>query len=257
MSEEGPPLHLLRRVSRKAVGQERGLCIVEGWKCIREALKKTSLETLLAASELRDTHEMALRELAGSHPLHWVDGRELARVTSTSTPEGVVAMVQRPLILSELHEAPGRLQVVLYRWQDPSNVGALVRAARGLGVASVAMWGPGPDFFSARVIRASMGSVFHLPLATLAETWIPSHLWIDLWADARGSPDIPALDPARSTVLIMGSESHGLPDMAADRRTLALKMCGGLESFSAPIAASLFIERLLSPKPLSSNRRGL
>jgi TrmH family RNA methyltransferase len=118
-------------------------------------------------------------------------------------------------------------------------------------MSSVTMIGSGPDFFSPKVIRSSMGSVFHINLhRSDSETCLAQ---TDLFCAAAGGQTLATCSPSTSPLLVLGSESHGLPEAFLNAGTVVgIPLHGGLESLSAPIAASILmdqIQRPLSPKP--------
>ncbi len=240
---DSAPLRLARKLQQRRCGEERGLCLVEGFKCLKEALRMGPPVAVFFSA--RAAGALAPLSLARDHA-HEVAEKTLAALCSTATPEGVLAIVRRPPVAAGLPAGqPGSLHLALYEWRDPANTGAVVRCARGLGAASVLQWGEGPDFFSPKVIRASMGSVFHLPLARLPAREQPPETWACFYADASASRAPARLARDRPNLLVVGGEAHGLPEgLRSAPGALAIEMSGGLESLSAPIAAALLLDRL-------------
>ena len=206
---DAPPLKLAEKLKDKKFSKERGLCLVEGWKCLEEANQVSPPKTVFVEKTRIDHHQ--LKGLTSKTNVYPVDREIIESLCSTKHPEGVVGIFDRPK-LREPQWSNG-LHVILYQWQDPSNLGALVRTARGLGVRSVSTWGPSPDFFSPKVIRSSMGSVFKLRLFQLSDFDLEKESHRVYWAEA-GAENVREISLNESEVnfLVIGSESHGLPD---------------------------------------------
>lgn len=134
----------------------------------------------------------------------------------------------------------------VWELRDPGNLGTMIRTAHAFGAAAVTAVGSCVDFYDPKVVRASAGSVLHLPLLR-----VPSlEALREALATARGSLVVAdqaapltcdeAAYPARS-LLLVGSEAHGLPEevlAAADLR-VSIPMPGGAESLNAAVAAGI------------------
>lgn len=244
---ETPPLRLARKLMLRKYAEEKGLCLVEGWKCILEAGRVSLPETVFMTEDCREAPE-GQEPVFPPERVFRVSGADLKKLCDTRTPEGIVAIFQRGRILDAPPPAgPGELHLFLYRWQDPANVGSAVRSARGLGVKSVSLWGDCPDFFSQKVIRSSMGSVFHSELCRLPEAAALPRDWNLLFGTMEGrEARRGALCADRPNALVMGSESSGLPEeWRCKAGAVSIPLSGGLESLSAPVAAAVLMDRLL------------
>jgi len=232
-----PPIKLAKKLLLKKEAEALNLCLVEGWKCFNEAQVKGEPIALFLLEGINPPSTFK-----SAAPCFTLSEKQFKTLSSTQTPEGVVAIFHRPLIKNSFPAAKANeLHLILYEWRDPNNLGAVVRSARGLGLKSITLWGTGPDFFSAKVIRTSMGSVFHLDLhhVGLAQTLAPeSQLFL---ADASGTPlESLRLDPSIPAFILIGSESHGWPkNLQTQGVTFSIPLKNQLESLSAPIAASL------------------
>jgi RNA methyltransferase, TrmH family len=239
-----PPLKWIQKIRTGREGLELKYCLVEGWKCVEEVPEGVSRRVLLHDAE---SEERALA-LGMEIPTYLVPGHDLRRCCSTQNPEGVLLVVDRPEIEESLPRKNG-LVLSLFQWRDPSNIGALVRTARGLGVSAVGLIGSGPDFFHPKVIRSSMGSVFHLPLfrAENNPSLYPESKTFLAAAGGTDSRSIESWDGVR--YLIIGSESHGLPEPWLENgQVIGIDLKGGLESLSAPVAGALLADHFLQAR---------
>jgi TrmH family RNA methyltransferase len=135
-------------------------------------------------------------------------------------------------------DAPtGPLCVALWSVGDPGNVGTILRSALAFGAGSVA-FGPGSaDPFGPKAVRASMGAIFSVPVARVAE---PAELPAPAIALAARQGDA-LRGPLDAATLVLGSERNGLPDdvVAGCERVAHLPIAQGSESLNAAMAATV------------------
>lgn len=195
--------------------------------------------------------------LAGEAPVVTVEPQQLADLSDTEAPQGVLAVAS---IISPGPDllAAARGVVVLDGVQDPGNVGTLIRSAHAFGLGGVVALSGTADPWSAKAIRASAGSVFHVPTmrgqAVAGAPWLASpggkrRIWAaDVQGRSPGSVESLALDGGWA--LVVGNEGAGLSpaiaDLVAPDSRLALPMPGGAESLNAAIAGSIVMYELMN-----------
>ena len=151
---------------------------------------------------------------------------------------------------------PGGTEVPLLRetawllglWQlrDPGNLGAMIRTAHAFGAAAVVAVGSCVDFYDPKVVRASAGSLLHLPLLRLPNLYalreaLAAAKTSLVVADQTAFLACDEADYPPRSLLLVGSEAHGLPEevlAAADLR-VSIPMPGGAESLNAAVAAGI------------------
>ena len=162
--------------------------------------------------------------------------------------------LQRFSLTSDVFEKELRLIVVLANLRDPGNVGTLIRTADALGADAVLLSDTCVELANPKVIRASVGSVFHLPivanldLATTCAQLSARGVRI-LGADVAGKTSLEELRAptgskwslADSTAWVFGNEAHGFADLDLDIFDALVKipMRGRAESFNVATAASI------------------
>jgi RNA methyltransferase, TrmH family len=151
--------------------------------------------------------------------------------------------------LEELQLGDNPLIAVVEGVEKPGNLGAVLRSADGAGVSAVIVADGGSDLYNPNVIRASMGTVFTLPvyLASNADTlaWLREHKMAMYAARVDGSAVYTACDYAAACAIIVGSESGGLSEewRGDDITPIRLPMYGVADSLNlSATAAVLFYE---------------
>jgi TrmH family RNA methyltransferase len=160
--------------------------------------------------------------------------------------DGVVAVACRPdtsLARLQLPECP--MVVVLVGVEKPGNVGAVVRSADGAGASAVIVVDRGGDPFNTNAIRASLGTVFSLPIAeadaTATLAWLRQHRLALRAARPQASQLYSAVDWTGGSAIILGSEAAGLDDawQADDIVPVALPMQGAADSLNVSVTAAV------------------
>lgn len=166
--------------------------------------------------------------------------------------EGVLAIAVAPRnALDDLRLADDALVAVLEGVEKPGNVGAVLRSADGAGVAAVVVADGGTDLYNPNAIRASLGTIFTLPVraATTAETlaWLRKHGFKIVAARLQDAADYTTLDLRGRVAVALGSEADGLSAAwrAADVAGARLPQRGAADSLNVSAAAAvLFYEAL-------------
>jgi tRNA G18 (ribose-2'-O)-methylase SpoU len=141
-----------------------------------------------------------------------------------------------------------RRLLVLPAVADPENLGQLLRAAAALGLDG-ALLGPGPDPFSRRCVRVSMGTAWKLPLWRLEDVWAALEDWRaeggEVTAAALDHRAIPVREwrPAPRTALVLGPEGPGLSegDLARCHRIVRIPMAEGVDSLNVAAAGAILM----------------
>ena len=90
-----------------------------------------------------------------------------AKMADTQTPQGILTVLEQPVYdLTQLLEQPDPLFLMLENLQDPGNLGTMIRTGEGAGITGVIMNNQTVDIFNPKTIRATMGSIFRVPLST-------------------------------------------------------------------------------------------
>jgi TrmH family RNA methyltransferase len=235
-----------RKLSRRSERSERRLYLADGPKAVEGALAVPGCVVEVFAT-VAATEQYA--DLAAAAPL-WtlVDDRALASLSDSVSPAGVVGLcrfLDRPV--THVLDA-ARLVAICADVRDPGNAGTVIRCADAAGAAGVVFAGQSVDAYNAKTVRASVGSLFHLPVAiepdpaAAVRAAQAAGLQV-LAADGAGEVDLDHADDllAAPTAWLFGNEAWGLPaELAAlaDHR-VRIPIHGRAESLNLSTAAAL------------------
>jgi RNA methyltransferase, TrmH family len=250
-SAHNPRLKSLRRLRRRVERDRSGTFLAEG-------------EDLIAAARACGRPALAGFRLAGSaaggEGFHEVEASALSAVSTLGSGSRVIAVYEQ-----RWSKPSGPLCVYLHEVGDPGNVGTVLRSAQAFGASCVAL-GPGcADPHSPKAVRASMGSIFAVSLARVADADELPGERIALLAGAQaGVPPLAALraqeqtDPPAARTLLVGAERDGLPCEVVARCERTARIPVAVQSLNAAMAATVALYELTrapAPAPGSSRVR--
>ena len=232
----------------------RGMFLAEGPQAVREALSAgAAVEVFVDEGWVDRRDEVTAASLALGLALHVVDATAFAGLVSAQTPQGVVAVCRwAPATLTEVASATGPCQIVLaHEMSDPGNAGALIRVADAAGATGVALSARSVDPTNPKCVRATAGSLFHLPVVEAGGTLeavaqLRASGYRTLAADV--TTDSTDLFTAERTGLlagriawVFGNEAHGLPGevLAAVDHVIRIPILGRAESLNLATAAAV------------------
>ncbi|GAA3861168.1 RNA methyltransferase [Streptomyces lacrimifluminis] len=241
-----------RLAKRNFRGKER-LFLAEGPQAVREAAGHTdTLVELFATVDAAERYADIVGEARASGArVHLADEDVIADITTTVTPQGLVGIcrfVDTPF--AEILTARPRLVAVLANVRDPGNAGTVLRCADAAGAEAVVLTDASVDLYNPKAVRASVGSLFHLPVAV----GVPVEEAVAglrdagvriLAADGAGPDDLDdELDKGTMggpTAWVFGNEAWGLPEetRALTDAVLRVPIHGKAESLNLATAAAV------------------
>jgi TrmH family RNA methyltransferase len=172
----------------------------------------------------------------------------LARVAFGQRSDGVVAIVGTPVTaLADLVLRPDPLVVVVEAIEKPGNLGAIIRTADGAGADAVIAAEPRTDLFNPNAIRASLGTIFALPVVAAPATetidWLAAHGIRPVAARVDAPAAYTDIDLRGPLAIVLGSEAGGLSDAWTEARVqpVAIPMHGTADSLNVSIAAAVLL----------------
>jgi TrmH family RNA methyltransferase len=257
---------LVRRLRslRCAKGRaDTGCFLVEGWNLLREATQNARVDAILVdEAKKQELSDMPLAQPKDA-AVFCAPSFVLDYICETKTPQGVVASVHIPAG-ARVDRIQGNV-LALDGVQDPGNVGTMIRTAEATGFGAVLLSLECADPFAPKTVRATMGSIFRVPV--LRGDLLPllailqNNGFAVVSAEPRGMPVEKVLQADhRRFALVVGSEGNGISEGVLKLSDLhvALPMRGKVESLNAAVAAGVLMYALsfLQPDvPLSSHAK--
>ena len=247
------PIRAARRLTKRAFRQRERAFLAEGPQAVAEAIRcGAQVSELFVTAPARGRHHDLVTAVADAGiPVHVVSGEVMGELAQTVTPQGLLAVcgfLDVPLAAA-VTPAP-RLAVLLANVRDPGNAGTVLRTADAAGAQAVVFADASVDPYNGKCVRASAGSLFHLPVVAGASikdavaAMRQAGLRV-IAADGRAGrglddPDVRArLD--EPTAWMFGNEAWGLPaDLAAlADEAVAVPIYGEAESLNLAAAAAV------------------
>lgn len=238
---------LVRLSNDRKFRKEMQKMVCEGEKMLGEALSSgMDIHDILVAEDAElDTALLRQAEGQGAK-LYICPSSLLGKVSNVKTPQGVVFSCERPV--AELHVLQdAKRLMVLEGLQDPGNLGTIIRTADAFALDGIILCEGCVDPTSPKVVRATMGAAFRMPIAAAPLEQTVAFLReqnMPLYAAALSESSVPLtrVDLTRAAVMI-GNEGRGITKKAAALCTqqIIIPMDGRAESLNASVAASIIM----------------
>ena len=222
--------------------------LAEGPQAVREAVAADLVQRLFVTKTGADRHPDVVEAAAScGASVSLVSDAELASLTDTVTPQGLVAVCRTTeASLQDVIAAAPRLVVVCAQVRDPGNAGAVIRCADAFGADAVVLTHGSVDAHNPKTVRASVGSLFHLPvvadvgLEEATDALKAAGLTV-IAADGSGGSTLLDLDLTGPIAWVFGNEAWGLPpaDLATADIVAKVPMWGAAESLNLSTAAAV------------------
>lgn len=243
----------IKALAQKKARDETKSFIAEGLKLVIDALELGwTIRTLVyakAAKGKAQVEQVAAKTFAKGGLVLEVSEKVMSAITRRDNPQMVIGVFeQHYTALKDLHPKTGETYVALDRVRDPGNLGTIIRTADAAGASGVILVGETTDPFSLETVRATMGSVFAMPVAKTSVTdflrWkkeagvkvVATHL--------AGAVDYRTIDYKKQpVVLLMGNEQAGIPEeLARGADALArIPQAGRADSLNLAIATGVML----------------
>ena len=251
-SLQNPTVKQLRKLQQSKERKKQSVLLLEGTNLIEAACEvRYPLQTLCFTADWQMRHQqMCERAIALSAQVEPVSPEVLKSIASTVTPDGVVAIAPRRSVWGSDSGKPkdaASLGVILETLQDPGNLGTIIRTAAGVGSDGLWISDDSVDLGHPKVLRASAGQWFRLPMATVdivaqAKALRANGVQI-IATTATAKLDYWQLDLRSPTVFLMGNEGAGLSSelMACASETVKIPVMSDVESLNVAISTALLL----------------
>lgn len=254
-STANPIIKAARALHQRKSRAESGLFLAEGHKLVVDALSVGWTPQMIVAlepqSDADPVAQLAARVRAAGSDVIFANGAVMEKLARRDNPQTVIAVFEQRL--APLSGFTGGTVVALEGPRDPGNLGTIIRTADGAGASGVILVGNSADPFGMEAVRATMGSLFHVPLARATHEEFARFLgrWPGpvIGTHLSGTVDFREAPKAEPQMLLMGTEQSGLTDELAERCTHLVKipMAGQADSLNLAVATALALYELRRP----------
>jgi TrmH family RNA methyltransferase len=232
----------IKKLHQKRYRDEFGYFLIEGEHLVLELQKAALNNPALQASELYVTggHE----DWRSGFKTHVLSAAQMAQIADTKTPQGIMSLVP---ILPTCAPLNHERAIYLYEIQDPGNLGTIVRTLAWFGHFRCLLSPGSVDPYNSKVVRASMGAIFHVPvelnveLAGLRGRFGPVAC-LDMQGESLQSSKFKACD-----CFLFGNEARGVPReqlAMLDASPFTIAGCGAIESLNLAAAVNMCVYEL-------------
>ena len=243
----------IKSLALKKFRDQQNAFMAEGLKLVIDALDLGwRINALVFAKTGKGNpavEKAAARTVAAGGLVLEVSEKVLSAITRRDNPQMVVGVFeQRWTPLKDIRPAAGDVWVALDRVRDPGNLGTIIRTVDAVGAKGVILVGDTTDPFAVETVRATMGSIFAVPVARASEAeflaWRGGFKGLVAGTHLKGAVDYRSVDYAGKPVLLMmGNEQQGLPDSlaAACDRLLIIPQAGRADSLNLAVATGVML----------------
>lgn len=256
-SVKNPKIQWVKRLQNKSKERQANkVFVVEGVRLVEEAHASNWRITNTFISEMLSVRGQQLVDVFHSSEtnVEIVSENVMRAISDTKSPQGIVAIIE----MNKL-PLPRQLDFVLIldHLSDPGNLGTILRTCAAANVEAVWLTEGCVDAYSPKVIRSGMGAHFRVPIEVMNWDEISAHVDASKLHVYLSSADIGEpyyqVDFQRPLALIIGSESQGVSEIAAQRADskVMVPMPGGGESLNAAVAAGIMLFEIARQKETS------
>ncbi len=234
-------IQLIRELHQKEGRRSQGLFIVEGEKLLSELIESTfKIQAIYHTAD----YDLTIVKKAGNSVQ--VSQKELERISALKSPNKVLATVMIP------DSVPINSHKLIYccNTQDPGNVGTILRIANWYGITDVIFTAGSVDIFSPKVVQATMGSIFrvscHYDDKFDRVRQLKQEGYTIYGADMKGN-DLREVGFKDKCVMVMGSESHGIPDELKEiiDTFVTIPKMGESDSLNVGVACGIICQKMI------------
>ena len=250
-SPQNPRVKALVRLRTRRERERKATFLVEGRREVRRALAwKSHMVAVYCCPSLYvgESEEKLLAEAAQAAEVVEMSESAFRKVSYRDRPEGLLAVLRQPALpLGALRMGADPLVLVVESVEKPGNLGAMLRTAEAAGADAVVVADPTTDVFNPNVVRASLGSLFTVPLAVAdgdeALGWLREMgLRVIATSPAAVEPCWKS-DLSGGAAVVIGAEQHGLSGrwLEGADQTVRIPMSGTVDSLNAGSAAAVLL----------------
>ncbi|NLX63211.1 MAG: RNA methyltransferase [Clostridiaceae bacterium] len=245
----------VKSLSHKKGRMKAQAILLEGWRLVKDALEWGAKIRYFIVSDSFSQKEELFPLKMSNIKIVQVPDELFSRISETESPQGILAVAEKPVYdKKEILRRIDRV-IALENIQDPGNLGTIIRSADACGFDAVLISKDSVDPYNPKVIRSTMGSLFHIPVIVeenFSETLneLKENSFLLAAAHTRDSLPCWQADLSGKVAIIIGNEGNGLSDKVLELSDIAIMipMPGKAESLNASAAASILIYECMRQK---------
>ncbi|MEZ5790037.1 MAG: RNA methyltransferase [Nitratireductor sp.] len=248
-----PVIKEIRALALKKNREESGRFLAEGLKLVTDALDGGWVVHVVVFAKKMSSNAavqaVAARARAQGALILEASEKVLSTISRRDNPQMVVGVFgQRWLKPEAIRAQDGDLWIALDRVRDPGNLGTIIRTADCAGAKGIILVGETTDPWSIEAVRATMGSLFHMPVARMGVEaflqWRKGWPGMVVGTHLEGAVDYRSVDySGKPVLLLMGNEQQGLPPALAEccDRLCLIPMAGQADSLNLAVATGVMV----------------
>ncbi|NLU51608.1 MAG: RNA methyltransferase [Clostridiaceae bacterium] len=254
-SASNPAIKLIKSLHDKKGRQKEKSVLLEGIRLVADAANSGALIRYFVVSESYFEKSREIISKYHSEKVIVLTDELFGKVSETEAPQGLIAVARIPCYNED--EILSRLKrlIVLERIQDPGNAGTIIRTADAFGFDAVILSGDSVDPFNSKVVRSTMGSLFHIPVVVSEDIYSTINKIKDksipvIAAHPRDGRSCWNVDLSSDVAIVIGNEGNGLTNkmLELSDEVAMIPMTGLAESLNASSAASVLIYESMRQK---------
>lgn len=249
-SKHNPRLKELKKLHEKKHRVEEGKYLVEGFRLLEEAFKaRKKIFAVIYDKEKEENFNLYILPYLTDEEIIVSNHEVLKELTKTVNPQGVAGILSMEKGTEDVNDALGHetsLFIYLDGLQDPGNLGTIMRSAHAAGASGILFGNNTVDPYGDKVIRSSMGSIFHIPLFLEGERVLDELVnkgFKVAVTSLAAEKNLYHENLSGNIVIVIGNEGSGITKELESKGDILLRipMPGGAESLNAAVAASIVL----------------
>jgi len=248
-------LKSLKQLHLKKYREEQKFFLIEGKRSVVEAIKrKSDIDLILICNELAEKEKELVQQIKeNSIRFEIISYNEIQRISDVENSQGIIAKVKflnydESLIFDKGNEK--KRIIFLENISDPGNLGAIIRTADWFGIDSVIICKDSVDIYNPKVVRSTMGSIFHIPIFVFDDVEktikkLKENKYTIYVADLKGE-NYHKVSYSNKSVIVFGNEAHGISDTIkkyADK-LITIQGKGKAESLNVAVSVGIIISQI-------------
>ena len=237
-------ISFIKSLHQKKIRKEQGLFIVEGLKSIQEFINS---EYLFDSVYCTENLMLKLDNLSRKIKPVIISESELSRISTLSTPQAILAVVQIPKHTEiNIKKLDRSFFLALDGVQDPGNLGTIIRTADWFGLNTILCSMDTAEVYNPKVVQASMGSLSRVNIIYTDLGVLFSQINIPVYGALLDGKSIYETDFGQAGIILLGNEGNGISKELAEKINypITIPRFGKAESLNVAISASIFCSEL-------------